>query len=122
MWVKNGEKIPPELSAKCRRSQINEELSMRTMRALGFYNDQNRGEKFDDEFMFLYPFKNGMKKQGKDTILYALGRIGDPEIAREMAQVICRNKFTAKDAVSYIEHEKIRRVVEFMKTHPEPTH
>jgi len=55
-----------------------------------------------EKYEYLYPFKDGAPKQGKNVILYALGRIENDVGIRVIADKICELKPNAKNALQLI--------------------
>jgi hypothetical protein len=85
----------------CRRSQINDELRMRCISALGFIEN---GGVWLEKYQWISPFKGTKEKQGKNTILYALGRIENDELIRLLADKICEQKYSAATACKFIKN------------------
>ena len=95
--------LPPGWKSKCRRSQVNEELRLRCMNALGFFTKSPELEANQIKYEWLFPFdKGGESKQGKNCILYELGRIDDDELIRLLADKICERKYKSYQAIEYI--------------------
>ena len=96
---------PDKWTAISRRTQINEELSLRVYDALEMCTRMDKG---DQKYDWLFRWKDGCKVQGMQTVIYALGRIEDYEGIKVLAGHICENKLKSKEALQFIKKVLLR--------------
>lgn len=70
--------------------------------AQGALADENGGHSVDGEFNFIIAVNNLEIVCYKSTILLELGRLEDEKMIKGVAGVICQNKLSTDDAITYI--------------------
>jgi hypothetical protein len=77
--------------------------------AQGALADENGNHSVDGEFNFIIAVNNLEIVCYKRTILLELGRLEDEEMIKGVARVICQNKFSTDDAITYIKQFRTKQ-------------
>ena len=78
--------------------------------AQGALADENGNHSVDGEFNFIIAVNNFEIVCYKSTILLELGRLEDEELIKGVARVICQNKLSTDDAITYIRQFRTKQI------------